>query len=75
MNYYFLETLARDRQSEVLREAEMRRKVAISRARPAEQTELAPRFGVLVAIARAMRALFGPVHKSRIKHPGLGDAS
>ena len=71
MNYYFLETLARDKQREMLHEAEVRRQVAISRARPAG----APRFGVLVAIANAVRTLVVPVRKSRIEHPGFSDAS
>jgi hypothetical protein len=75
MNYYFLETLARDRHSELLRDSEMRRLVAAGRRRPADKRVSAPRFGVLVVIANAVRTLLVPVRKSRIEHPGLGDVS
>jgi hypothetical protein len=67
--------MARDKQSEMLHEAEMRRLVAIGRTGPAGKSVPAPRFAVLVAIANAVRTLVVPVRKSRIEHPGLGDAS
>ena len=75
MNYYFLETLARDKQREMLRESEMRRLVAIARKGPAGKSVSAPRFGVVRPIANAMRMLVAPVRKSRVEHRGLGDAS
>lgn len=73
MNYYFLETLARDRHSELLHEAEVRRLVAIGQKGPARNST--PRFDVLRPIANAVRMLVAPVRKSRIEHRGLGDAS
>jgi hypothetical protein len=75
MNSYFLETLARDRQSEMLHEAEMGRLVAIGRSGQAGKRAPAPRSGVLAAIANAARTLVVPVRKSRVEQRGLGDVS
>jgi len=75
MNYYDLETQMWDKQREMLRDADRRRLVAISRARPDGQSGHAPRFSVRAAVANAFRSLAVPGRTSRIEHPGLSDAS
>lgn len=75
MNPYSLEMLARDRQREMLREADKRRLLALARVRPDEQRPSAARLAGLAAIANALRTMVVPGRKVRIEQPGLGDAS
>jgi hypothetical protein len=75
MNPYALEMLARERQREMLQEAELRRQVALARAQSAGGSPSSPRFAAVTAIAGALRALIVPRHEPQIERPGLGDAS
>lgn len=75
MNYYAMETQMFDRQKEMLHDADRRRLVAASHARPEGKAVNAPNGGILAATAGFLRSLLVAGRSARIEHPEFGDAS